>query len=74
MNALIMKLAYDANLTTYAPEGLGGGGHCDNKKEIEAFARQIVLECCKMANEHIQHNNPNDCLLVLKIKEKFGLD
>jgi hypothetical protein len=40
----------------------------------EKFARLIVQECCKMVNAHMQHNNPHDCLLVLDIKEKFGIE
>jgi hypothetical protein len=74
MNDLIKNLAYKTNLTIYAPEGLGGGGYIDNEREIEAFARAIVLECCTMINKHTQWNNPNDCLLVLDIKDKFGME
>jgi hypothetical protein len=38
------------------------------------FAELIVRECCDMVNKHQQHNNPNDCLLVLDIKEHFGVE
>lgn len=41
-----------------------------NKK----FAELIVKECSLMANRHIQHNNPNDCLLALEFKEHFGVE
>ena len=34
----------------------------------------VVQECCDMVNKHHQWNNPNDCLLVLKIKEHFGIE
>ena len=39
----------------------------------EKFSELIVQECCDMVNEHTQHNNSNDCPLVLKIKEHFGV-
>ncbi len=38
----ILELADKANLTTYAPEGLGGGGYIDNEKEILEFARLLL--------------------------------
>ena len=41
--------------------------------DLELFAQLIVEECCDMVNRHQQHNNPNDCLLVLDIKERFGV-
>jgi hypothetical protein len=41
---------------------------------IEKFAELIVKECCDMVNKHHQYNNPNDCLLVLDIKEHFGVE
>jgi len=40
----------------------------------EKFAELIVRECCDMVNKHMQRNNPNDYLLVLDIKEKFGIE
>ncbi len=40
----------------------------------EKFAELIVRECCDMVNKHHQYNNPNDCLLVLDIKEHFGVE
>ena len=40
----------------------------------EKFAELIVQECCTMVNKHMQHNNSNDCLLVLDIKEHFGVE
>ncbi len=42
--------------------------------DIEKFANSLIQECCDMVNQHHQWNNPNDSLLVLKIKEKFGLN
>lgn len=38
------------------------------------FAELIIKECCKLVNEHVQVNNPNDCPLVLKIKDHFGVE
>ena len=43
------------------------------EQEIK-FAELIVRECCDMVNKQHQHNNPNDCLLVLDIKEHFGVE
>ena len=40
----------------------------------EQIIKNTVQEVCKMINEHIQHKNPYDCLLVLKIKEHFNID
>ena len=40
----------------------------------EKFAELIVRECCSMVNAYVQHNNPHDCLLVLDIKEHFGVE
>ena len=47
-----------------------GFRYFDKKK----FAELIVSECCDMVNKHHQYNNPNDCLLVLDIKEHFGVE
>ncbi len=44
------------------------------QKELDTFSKAIVLECCKMVNVHMQHNNPNDSLLVIDIKERFGIE
>ena len=41
---------------------------------FERLIREAVGECCAMINAHIQHNNPHDCVLVLNIKEHFGID
>lgn len=58
-------------------EHLLAGGHCPEPlyyQDLVEFAQQVVLEVCIMINAHVQHNNPNDCLLVLDIKEKFGME
>jgi hypothetical protein len=41
--------------------------------DIEQYTKLIVQECCIMINKRTQHSNPNDCLLVLDIKERFGI-
>lgn len=38
------------------------------------LVENTVREVCKMINAHMQHHNPYDCLLVLDIKEKFGIE
>ncbi len=38
------------------------------------FAELIVKDICDMVNKHIQWNNPNDCPLVLDIKERYGVE
>ena len=45
MSKKILSLAYDANLTVTAMEGLGGGGYIDNEDEIIKFANLIIAEC-----------------------------
>lgn len=42
--------------------------------QLEKFARLIVRECVGLVNEQLQHNNSNDSLLALKIKEHFGVE
>ena len=69
MNERIKQLAEQAG---YLPDGFGFG-HWD-MPECKKFAELIVRECCDMVNKHTQHNNPNDCLLVLDIKEHFGVE
>ena len=38
------------------------------------FAELIIQQCCEMINRQHQYNNPHDCLLVLDIKEHFGVE
>lgn len=40
----------------------------------QMFAELIVRECVGLVNEQLQHNNSNDSLLALKIKEHFGVE
>jgi hypothetical protein len=50
-------------------------GHVDWHRQFhQKFAELIVRECCDMVNKHLQHNNPNDCIPVLDIKERFGIE
>ena len=42
----------------------------DRKK----FAELLIRECVGLVNLQLQHNNPNDSLLALKIKEHFGVE
>ena len=42
--------------------------------EVDEFSQDLINRVCKMINEHIQYNNPNDCLLVLSIKDYFGIE
>ena len=48
-------------------------GHRLSKKALNKFSKMIVKECVDLVNKHVQFNNPNDCLLALKIKEHFGV-
>ena len=41
--------------------------------DYKMFAELLVRECVGLVNEQLQHNNPNDSLLALKIKEHFGV-
>ena len=49
-------------------------GDLDEREFCNEFAQMIIRECCDMVNKHLQHNNPNDCLLVLDIKDRFGVE
>jgi hypothetical protein len=65
MNEQIDKIYGEACITA---------GYLDEREFLEKFAQLIIRECCDMVNKHTQHNNPNDCLLVLDIKERFGVE
>ena len=41
---------------------------------LENLVKLVVQECCDIVNRRTQHNNPNDCLTVLDIKEHFGIE
>lgn len=45
-----------------------------NEVRTTLLIENTVLECCKMINDHMQYDNTYDCLLVLKIKEAFGIE
>ena len=70
MNERIRQLAEQCRIETYGVNGELLTFGFDEEK----FAELIVRECCDMVNKHTQHNNPNDCLLVLDIKEHFGVE
>jgi hypothetical protein len=42
--------------------------------EEDQVIKNAVRECCKMINAHMQGSNPYDSLLVLQIKEHFGIE
>ena len=65
MNEQIEKIYGEACITA---------GYLDEREFLEKFAQLIIRECCDMVNKHMQHNNPNDCLMVLDIKERFGVE
>lgn len=44
------------------------------EEDWQRFAELLVRECVGLVNEQLQHNNPNDSLLALKIKEHFGVE
>jgi len=70
MNERIRKLAVECTFFTY---GVNGELLYDGFNE-EKFAELIVKDICDMVNKHIQWNNPNDCPLVLDIKERYGVE
>ena len=74
MNERVTKIVID----TLGKEGVIAsralGYRALSDEELEKFAELIVRECCDMVNKHLQRNNPNDGLLVLDIKEKFGIE
>jgi hypothetical protein len=61
MNDKIRELAIEA-------------GYDMDMQQHQKFAELLIRECCDMVNKHLQRNNPNDCLLVLNIKERFGIE
>jgi hypothetical protein len=65
MNEQIEKIYGEACITA---------GYLDEREFLQEFAKLIIRECADMINKHTQHNNPNDCLLVLDIKERFGVE
>jgi hypothetical protein len=65
MNEQIEKIYGEACITA---------GYLDEREFLEKFAQLIVKKCCDMINQNRQHNNPNDCLMVLDIKERFGVE
>ena len=69
MNELIERLSEQCY--EHDQSWTGVGQRIFNK---EKFARLLILECCDMVNKRMRHNNPNDCLLVLDIKEHFGVE
>jgi hypothetical protein len=52
----------------------GRPGYPRGESELQKFAELIVKDICDMVNKHIQWNNPNDCPLVLDIKECYGVE
>ena len=55
-------------------QGLNGrAGLVWEEADKQDLAETVAKEICDMINSHTQHNNANDCLLVLKIKEHFGI-
>jgi hypothetical protein len=71
MNERIQELIKQ---TSYNIMETNGAPIISNEFNKEKFAELLIRECCDMVNKHLQHNNPNDCLLVLDIKEKFGVE
>lgn len=74
MNDRIQELALQAGVTGYFAGGTDLATPIPMTPELQKFAELMVKECCDMVNSHVQHNNPNDSLLALKIKEHFGVD
>jgi hypothetical protein len=74
MNERIKQLARQSGATD-ENGSRATGVFCFTEQELNGFAELLIQECCDMVNKHLQHrNNPNDCILVLDIKEKFGIE
>jgi len=73
VNEKFTKLAEQAGLEI-KQDGAGYEYYKAWPEDLQKFAESIVRECCQMANERIQHNNPHDCILVLDIKEHFDIE
>jgi hypothetical protein len=74
MNERIKLLAKDAGINLTPAQFSGVLEDEVDEFTLEKFAELIVKECCDMVNKQHQYNNPNDCLLVLDIKEHFGVE
>ena len=77
MNEQIRQLAEQADIRRVRTANAlvpSGFVYLHTEETLEKFAQMIIGECCDMVNKHLQHNNPNDCLLVLDIKERFGVE
>lgn len=62
-------ISKEQNNTIYTPE-------LDNEchAQLARFAQLLVKECCDIVQKDRQHpSNPNDCLLVLRIKDHFDV-
>jgi len=68
------KLAFLTGCYKHSMNNSPYDGWIVSDDNLRKFAKLIVRECCDMVNKHLQHNNPNDCILVLDIKEKFGIE
>ncbi len=75
MNERIRELLKQATKEVWGNNEFNGSPEFEGYEvDQEKFAELIVRECCDKINNHIQINNPNDCLLVLDIKEHFGVE
>jgi cyclopropane fatty-acyl-phospholipid synthase-like methyltransferase len=67
MNSKAMEIASVTLAHTYSDEM--------PEFAINNFAEQIILKCCEIAQARTQNmNNPFDSMVVLDIKEYFGLE
>ena len=71
MNERIKELAFQAGFIGESMNPIIGTSQVT---ALENFAELIVRDICNMVNKHIQWNNPNDCPVVLDIKERYGVE
>ncbi len=78
MTEKIKELAKQAKDYTkkYKKEMYSRGYYHDDLEEVynKKFAELILNDCFNMVNKHMQYNNPNDSLLVISMKDHFGIE
>jgi len=62
------------DLIRQAIQQVGPEDRASKEATLQRYGELIVRECCDMVNKHLQHNNPHDCILVLDIKDHFGIE
>jgi len=66
MNEQIRKLAHEAGLPTYNPEGI--------PTKLEKFAELIVRECAQVADQWVNDEDNGHNLVSDRLRQHFGVE